>query len=269
MDTLYPAEAHHRPRIPAPTTPTPPLTDPDAARDWLDTERPILVAVAAHTANHGWPTHTTRLSATLFRYFTGGHFADAVAIHGHARDAARVIDDPTAQAAALTNLGEAHMQMSRHGSAAECFAEALPLFRRADDEVGQARAVHNLGIVEQRLGRYESAATHYRRALELCGRTGDRTGEAGAHNGLGEAAQTAGRTADALAHHTAAHAIVTTTGARDQLARAHAGLGHAHRALGDLTAAREEYRRAPALYTDLGMVGADVVRSHLAALDER
>ena len=90
MDTLYPAERHRRPRIPAPATPAPPVTDPDAARAWLDAERATLVAVAAHAAEHGWPGHATRLAATLFRYLdTAGHYAEAVTIHTNARRAAR------------------------------------------------------------------------------------------------------------------------------------------------------------------------------------
>jgi len=66
MDTLFPAERHRRPRIPRPDTPVPPLPEP-AARQWLDGERPALVAAAAHTAAHGWPGHATRLAATLAR----------------------------------------------------------------------------------------------------------------------------------------------------------------------------------------------------------
>ena len=39
MDTVFPAERHRRPRIPPPPRPVPPLTDPAAARAWLDAER--------------------------------------------------------------------------------------------------------------------------------------------------------------------------------------------------------------------------------------
>lgn len=77
MDTLVPAEQQRRPRIPAPATPLPPVGAAAAARAWLDAERAGLVAVAVYTAGHGWPEHTTRLAATLFRYLDrGGHHAD-------------------------------------------------------------------------------------------------------------------------------------------------------------------------------------------------
>lgn len=103
MDVLHPAEAHRRPRITAPATPMPPLPDAGAARAWLDAERDTLVAVAVHTAAHGWPHHATRLSATLFRYLNGGYNAEAIVIHSRGHDAARELGDLAGQANALTN----------------------------------------------------------------------------------------------------------------------------------------------------------------------
>jgi len=48
MDTLHPADAHRRPRIPPPATAAPPVANPVVARAWLDAERltgvfPILL----------------------------------------------------------------------------------------------------------------------------------------------------------------------------------------------------------------------------------
>ncbi|MEV0129913.1 hypothetical protein AB0H83_15815 [Dactylosporangium sp. NPDC050688] len=88
MDVRHPAEAHRRPPVTAPATPLPDLAGPDAALAWLDTERAGLVAVAAHTNAHGWPAHTTRLAAVLYRYLTGGHLGAALSVHAHAADAA-------------------------------------------------------------------------------------------------------------------------------------------------------------------------------------
>src|SRR3954452_22494448 len=104
MNTLHSAAAHRRPAIPPAGSPLPVLTDRDTAREWLDIERPTLVAVAAHTARHGWPTHTVRLSRTVFRYLDGGHHTDAVTVHGPAHHAACHNGDPAGQAHALTNI---------------------------------------------------------------------------------------------------------------------------------------------------------------------
>jgi len=188
MNTLHPAEAHNRPAIPPAGTPTPDLTDPDTAREWLDTERPTLVAVAAHTATHGWPTHTTPLSRTLFRYLVGGHHTDAVTVHGHAHHAARHNGDPTEQAHALTDLGVAHARLGRYGPAGDHFQQALDLFQQAGDPAGQAGeadTLNGLGEVEVRSGRYGPAGDHLQQALTLHRQLGNHTGEAWALDSLG------------------------------------------------------------------------------------
>ena len=186
MNALHPAEADRRPTIPPPTTPAPALPDLETARGWLDSERPALIAVAAHTATQGWPTHTIRLSTVLFRYLDGGHYADAVTVHRHAHDVARQVGDLSEQAWALYSLGAVDLQTSRYEPAAGHLTEALILFRQTGDRGGQARVLGNLGIVEQRLGRYESARTHFERALTLYRLAGDRIGEARALSSLGD-----------------------------------------------------------------------------------
>src|SRR4051794_25083411 len=157
-----------------PGTPVPALSDPDLARTWLDTERACLLAIARHTAGHGWPAPTVKLSTILFRYLDSGHFTDALTIHGHARDAARESGDPAGQAQALTGLGAANGHMTCYDTAATQFEQALVLFRQAGDRTGEARALANLGVIEQSLGRYQAAADHHELALALYRQAGDR-----------------------------------------------------------------------------------------------
>ena len=185
MDTFHPAERHRRPRIPAATTPMPVLTELDAARTWLDTERPTLGVLASYTADHGWPNVTVLIATTLFRYLAGGHFADALVIHDHARRAAQQTGDVAGEACALNGLGVAHGQLSRSVLAADHFARAAGLFRQAGDRAGEARAVANLGAAEQRLGRYKQASGHFHQALGMYRESGDRDGEARALTNLG------------------------------------------------------------------------------------
>ncbi|MGM1063716.1 tetratricopeptide repeat protein [Saccharothrix sp. Mg75] len=252
MDVLSPAEADLRPRVGPPSSPVPALEDREAARDWLDAERPTLVAVAAHTAAHGWPEHTTRLSTTLYRYLTGGHCGDALAVHGHAHRAAVDLADPTAQANALSNLGTAHMQRGSHESAADHFRRALVLFERVDDLVGQGRVLHNLGIVEERLGRCAAAVGHARRALALCRRTGDRLGEAHGLNIIAHLLAKQGDRAEAAERHREAWALFRSTGDRTGEANTLLNLGEVESALGRLDAAGEHLGRALELYREVG-----------------
>jgi tetratricopeptide (TPR) repeat protein len=292
MDTLYPAEAHRRPRIPAPGTPSPDLTDSSTARVWLGTERPILVAVAAHTATCAWPTHTTRLSTTLSPYLAGHYLTGALAVHGHALRAACHAGDPTGQAHALTRLGFAQALLSRYGPAAEHLREALHLFRETGDPTDQARTLASLGAVEERLGRYQSATEHLQEALTHCGKTGDsagkafalnclgvveaclgryraaadhyeqaltvcrrgddHNGEAGALRGLGIVEVRLGRYRQGADHLQQALALNRQRGARSGEARTLDSLGTLHTRLGQPARATEHHRQALAIFRETG-----------------
>ncbi|MCM4078602.1 NB-ARC domain-containing protein [Paractinoplanes hotanensis] len=150
MRSLHPAEARSE-DVTAPT-PAPDLTGPGSALAWLDAERPTLVAVAAHTAAHGWPTHTTRLARQLSRYFGGGHHHDALVVHDHARRAACQLGDIEAQAHALDGLGAAHLHQGRPDEAAQNFRRALDLFRQLGDLTGQSRVLCQLSLLEEHSG---------------------------------------------------------------------------------------------------------------------
>ena len=252
MDLLHAGETHRRPRVRPATTPVPPLPDPDTARAWLDAERPTLVAVAAYTAEHGWPDHTSQLSGTLFRYLAGGHYTDALAVHGHARRAAVRAGDLAGESGALTNLGTAHGQLGRHDQAIEYFREALARSQQAGDFMGQGRALGNLGLVEQRLGRYGSAATYYRRAHATFGQAEDRTGQAFALTGVGFVEQRLGRYQPAADLHRQALAVYRQVGSRDGEAHVLTNLGDIEQRLGRYGAAAEHFRQALSLTRELG-----------------
>jgi len=270
MDALHPAEAHLRPRIRLASTGLPDLAAPDTARDWLDAERPNLVAIAAHTATNGWPSHTVRLSRTLFRYLTGGYLADAVTVHGHALHAARHTSDPVGQGHALTDLGGAHWRLGRTRSAAEHFRQALDLFRRAGDVAGQARALTSLGIVEDRSGRFGPATDLYTKALVLYQQVGNRTGEARTLNNLCEVEVRLGRHRQAVDHYGRAIELFRQAGDRAGEAHALNGLGDVELRLNRCGPAGEHFQRALILYGQVGNhAGAANVLDSLGTLHTR
>jgi len=252
MDVLHPGEAHRRPRIPAPATCAPAVIDPDDARAWLDAERPTLVAVGAHAAAHGWPAHATRLSTTLYRYLSGGHYADGLSLHGHARDAARDSGDLSGHADALSHLGWIYTQLGRHETAAEHLERALALCEQSGGKAGQARAQNNLGSLAERLGRYQPAIDHYERALALHRQTGDRTGEARALNNLAVAEERLGRYRSAVDRHERALVLFREAGDSSGEAIALSDLGDVEAKLGRHEAAIEHLRQALALLRQLG-----------------
>lgn len=100
MRLLHPAEVSPRPQVPAPATPTPGLDSREAALAWLETERPVLVAVGAYAAGHGWHRHAIDLAAVLHEYLKGGYPMEGMAVHGSALDAAEQGSDRNAEAQA-------------------------------------------------------------------------------------------------------------------------------------------------------------------------
>jgi tetratricopeptide (TPR) repeat protein len=257
MDVLHPADAHSRPDVAPATTLTPALKDLDAARDWLDAERPTLAAVAAYTADHGWPTHTIRLAVTLYRYLYGGHHTEALAVHGHARRAARQTGDLAGEAEALTGLGTAHWQPGRYSPAADYLEQALALYRRAGDRVGEARALGNLGNVHDRMGRYELAAGEFEQALDLFRRAGDQVGEARALANLGLVHWRMGRYELAAGQFRPALALYRRAGDHIGEAWALSGLGLVDQRLGRHQPAAERHHQALALFRKLGDRGGE------------
>jgi tetratricopeptide (TPR) repeat protein/transcriptional regulator with XRE-family HTH domain len=252
MNRLHPAEGRHRPRIPPPATPAPALADPDTARKWLDIELPSLVAVATHTATNGWPAHTVGLSATLYRYLNNGHSIDALAIYGHARDAARQAGDRAGEAQALVGLGLVHLRQGRHEQASEHLQRALTLFGEAGDPIGQARALNCLGLGERRLCRYGPAAEHHRHALALFRQAGDPVGEAGSLINLGNVERRLGHYGPAAEHHRQALALFRQAGDQAGEAIALANLGDDEMRLGRYRLAAEHLEHALALVEQLG-----------------
>jgi tetratricopeptide (TPR) repeat protein len=245
MDSLHPGDdAHHRPHIPPPATPTSALTSPEAARGWLDAERPCLVAAVGHAATHGWPAHAVRLSTTLFRYLDGGHSTDALTIHGHARHAAQQAGDQAGEAQALLGLGLAHWKTGRYGPAAGHAQDALALFRQAGDQAGEARALGNLGLVHWKTGRYGPAAAHHEQALALHRQLGDRHGEARALSNLGVVEYRLGQYARSAEHHKQALALARNLGYRTVEATALHNLGELEYRLGHYGRAAAHHEQA-------------------------
>jgi DNA-binding SARP family transcriptional activator/Tfp pilus assembly protein PilF len=174
-----------QPALPRPAGPVPPVTSPAAALAWLDARWSVLVSVAAHSADHGWPGHATGLAATIFRYLDVGHFTEAAAVHDHARRAAARAGDWVGEAAALTMLGAADAAQGRFRRATSHLERALDLCRANGDRIGEARALSHLGLNEYCQGRYQQSADWHRRALAIYLEAGVHAGQARELHALG------------------------------------------------------------------------------------
>jgi DNA-binding SARP family transcriptional activator/Tfp pilus assembly protein PilF len=257
MDALYPAERHHRPAVALPAYVSAITGDPDAARAWLDTERPTLAAICAVAADRGNPRHAVRLAALLFRYLDAGHHCEALEIHRHALRAAERTGDRRGQAHALTNLGVVHWRLADAGSAADHLVRALELHRRTQDRAGQARTLSNLGNLHWRLGRLRDAARDHQQALTLYRETGDQVGQARSLTNLGNVCLRLGQYEQAADHQLQALALHDLTGDRIGRARTLSHLGNVFLRLGQYERAADHQLQALALFRQLGHHGGE------------
>ncbi|MCA2217138.1 ATP-binding protein [Jidongwangia harbinensis] len=251
--TLFPAERHRRSQIRPPDTAVPPVDDPVAALAWLDVERANLIAAAGHAADHGWPSHTTGLAATLWRYLdAGGHHGAAAVLHTLARRAASDTGDRAAEAQALNNLGAVDWRRGRYQQAAGLHERALRLCREVGDREGTARALGNLGIIYWGLSRFEHAADHLQQALDIHRELGSRDREGFTLNNLGLILQRLGRYPQAIEHHQ--QALTLHRDIQDRCGEGYAldSLGLVHLRLGRHREATRLLRQALALFREIG-----------------
>ncbi|HEV2258745.1 MAG TPA: tetratricopeptide repeat protein [Streptosporangiaceae bacterium] len=257
MDCLVPAEREYRPSPPAVSIPVPRLDNRAAARAWLGAELATLTVVAAHTASHGWPSHTTRLAATLFRYLRNGYSIEGLAICGYALSAARSQGDLTGQTFMLAALGRFHLRQGRHQQAADLNRQAIALARDTGDRAGEAQALLNLGNCYAAQVRYPQAARCYRRALALSRTPGDQVAEARALCMVGTVYYLQGRYAHAADYLEQALAVSGQTSNFQTESSVLLRLGEVCHRQGRYQQATHYLKRAISLSRELGMRGRE------------
>ena len=234
VKTLYPLEVARMPAVP-PAVPGPDLTTADAANSWLRTELAALVMATRHAATQGSPERAIALSTALNRFLNlGGRCVDALTVHGHALDAARLLGDRAAEGKALMCLGAAHIYMANTERGTALVEQSLALSEQAGDVLGQARALNALGTNDVQQAQYERAVGRLQRALDLYRALGDLTGVPTALSNLATAETRLGRYDSAVEH------LIETM----ENCRRHGnvpGVGHALCVLGFLEVDRQRY----------------------------
>lgn len=230
VNTLHPTDNQPPPDNLLPATSTRPMTDPTTARAWLHAERANLIAVIAHTATHGWYTHTTRLANTvLLRYLEFGlYYLDSLAVYKHVHDAARCADEPATEALALINLGIAHWQQARYLQATESLQQALTTLRELGDRKGEALALATLGLVYWQQSHYQQATALHQQALTISREINFPISETRALSNLGLVHWRQGRYPQATDHYRQAIEICRAIGfpLGEMLSLTHLGLIH-------------------------------------------
>jgi len=234
-------------------TAVPALTDQDQALAWARAERASLLACLDHAAATGQHARVIALTAGitgLLQY--DGPWADAIARHTAAVQAARYVGDQLGQANALIDLGRVLRHTGAHQAAVQTYEQALGMYRDFGDRLGQANALTYLGEVLQNTGVYQAAAQAQEQALAIYRDLGDRLGQANALFRLGEARFFASDFPAVAQAQEQALAIYRDLGDRLGQANARTRLGEVLQSTGDYPAAERAYERALGIYRDLG-----------------
>jgi tetratricopeptide (TPR) repeat protein len=254
MDTLYPHERLRRPKIaPRPDLSVPALTEPAAARAWLDSERPNLVAVTAMAAQHGWRTHAGTLAAVVWRYlYSGAHHDEALAIHGHALRAAREDGDRIGEAAALHNIGRVYWRWGRQTEPLVHYEQALALYREVGDTFQIVAVLNSLGNLFDLLGRFDEAVDVYKEALAIVRDGEDRAGEASTLGNLAIVYEVMGRQDESIEYHEQALVIFREVGDHGGVGRTLDNLGSVLYRQGRYAEALRHHEEALAILHEIG-----------------
>lgn len=251
--TLAPAKQHRRPSVAPAVAPLPLVADPPGALNWLRTEQANLVAIITYAAVNGWPSHATRLAATIFRYLhNGAHYQDALAVHTNALNAARHGDDQAVLAQAMTDLACVYWRLGRHNEAVDHLQDALGLSREVDDRIGEVRELGNLGILHWVMGQRMKAIDYLQDALTVSRQAGDQVGEAAMLGHLGAIHERLGHYSLAISQVEQALSLFRQAGDRPGEARVLVSHGVVQKRLGHYSRAIDELGQALTMARTVG-----------------
>ena len=109
-----------------------------------------------------------------------------------ALSASRRIEDRSAEAGHLNNLGLAYNSLGEYRKAIECQEQSLFRAREQGDQRGLAKSLNNLGVAYNSLGEYRKAIECQEQSLALKRELGDLRGEASSLGNLGFAYRSLG-----------------------------------------------------------------------------
>ncbi len=229
--------------------------DVEQGLEWLDAERPNLLAVVNQVAQSPDlpPGAATSLARALFAYFhVRGYLNDWVEVNRTARTVARRAGDPIADAHAGRDLGAAFEVRGEYGAALACLREALDGYAAAGDPAGEAACLNSLGAVHDSLGQLDEAAACLERSLAISRELADVHTQGISLNNLGQVYCGLGEDDRAEASLRAALAIFRRTGNRRSRAAALANLARVHERRDSHERALACYQRSYATFAELG-----------------
>jgi tetratricopeptide (TPR) repeat protein len=238
----------------------PAMAGQEQALAWARAERASLLACLDHAAGTGQHARVIALTAALAGLLRrDGPWAEAIARHTAAIQAARHLGDRLGQANALSDLGVVRRLADDFPAAAQALEQALGIYRDLGDRLGQANALSDLGIVRRATGDYPAAAQALEQALGIFRDLGHRVGQVNVLNFLGDVRRLTGEYPAAAQALEQALGISRDLGARVGQASALLFLGAVRRLTGDFPAAAQALEQALGTYRDFGDRGGEAV----------
>jgi tetratricopeptide (TPR) repeat protein len=288
-DEILTPYRHRTPAADLPPDPAGFAGDRDRALDWLEHQRPNLVAVVRDCAadmpylvyllaDSMWP---------LFHYHR--HHYDRAVVDDIAVDCARRLGDTGFEAAMLRRQGYGHYDTGMFEAARNLFTDSLRLAEHHDDlDHVVLGAVAGLGLVALAQHRLSDAVAHFSRELEVATAAGGARATGMALWHLSQAHRLAGHPTDAVEHLIHAVAAFASLGDTDryntalvrvELGRALADTGQPdqaatqiHHALTETTHLRAPRGQANALHAlgELAITGGHLTQAtrHLTAAQQ-
>ncbi|MFD4868643.1 tetratricopeptide repeat protein [Streptomyces sp. NPDC058412] len=222
------------------------------ALDWLDTERPLLVAAVGFAADTCRVDTAVELADFLAPYLQlYGHTQEHLLMARHVLAAVRTTGRPDGLAVAVCDLGSALCQ-AQDSEATERLTEALALFREASDREGEGRALNLLGTSYRVARRFEDARQAHQQALDIYRELGNLHAEAAVLVALASDLQHLGQLEEAIAMHRRSLALLRELGDRHREVIVLDALGEALSAAGRREEGVAVWEEALAIVRELG-----------------
>ncbi|WP_225848801.1 tetratricopeptide repeat protein [Streptomyces sp. HPF1205] len=153
------------------------------ALEWLDAERPNLIAI---THAGGATQQVMHLAVALGPYLEWRRqLHDLVAIQSLALDVCREIEDRHNEPNIWNNLGNALHEVRRYEDAIQAYETALALYQQHNDPDSEANTWTNLGSTLCEVRRFDEAITAHENALALHKKHKNPSGEGNVWNHFG------------------------------------------------------------------------------------
>jgi DNA-binding SARP family transcriptional activator/tetratricopeptide (TPR) repeat protein len=247
---------HHRPlTLAQPQAGVQPehVTSAEMAQGWLQTERPVLLALVSLAAETGFRIHAWELPWALGDFLDRrGDWHDWAATLRTALAAVTASGDLDGLARTCHRLGSACTRLGAYDDAARHLHDAMRFYRQIGDRVGQAHVHNTMGIMLDRQHRYGDALRHAQQALDLHREARYLPGQANALNSIGWLHAQLGSYQRALAYCQQAIGLHRDLGNRPAEAGTWDSLGYIHYQLGDHDDAITCYQQAICLFRELG-----------------